>query len=70
MALRYFNKICEGDDANTNSSVVDAFLGAQFGYNKIPKELNDYKFVGQLMYREIISFMEFIGLEMIPSSYI
>lgn len=60
----------EGGDADTNGAVVGALLGAKFGFKKLPKELVDYMFVGQWMFREMAPYMKLMGIEMLPSPYI
>ena len=77
-ALRYCKSIeeglkiilREGGDADTNGAVVGALLGAKFGFKSIPKELIDYMFIGQWMFKEITPFMKLMGLEMPPSPYL
>ena len=60
----------EGGDADTNGAVVGEILRAKFGFSKIPHEIIDCMFVGQWTFREIITFMNLLGYEMIPSPYI
>jgi ADP-ribosylglycohydrolase len=77
-ALRYATSFDEGiaavvreaGDADTNGSVVGAFLGAKFGFGAIGKEFIDHLFVGQWLWREVAAYLELMGLSAPPSPYL
>ncbi|KAK8840540.1 hypothetical protein M9Y10_030748 [Tritrichomonas musculus] len=65
-----FKVIRQGGDTDTNAAVVGACLGAKYGFRAIPQEYLDYMFMGEWMYREIVPFMQLMGIEVPHSPFL
>lgn len=77
-ALRYcssyedaFAKVFRhGGDTDTNAAVVGAMLGAKLGFHSIPDEYIDFMFTGQWLYRDVVPYMQLMGIDVPPSPFL
>ena len=61
--------ISMGHDGDTNAAIVGSVLGAKFGFEKIPKQLMKYLYLGNWIYKDLAKMMSAMGVQPLESPF-